>query len=280
MADPPAAPPASNTTTKADQKSINATLPPYELMADTFSINNDNCPGKCVVHGAGTPREWDIRKGYGLSGATVVFMGMTLSKFEIDVTIFTQQDYLDFLVFFAKYLRREAVQSGGGGNQQQQAASAKARADALAQTARDAFNTAKAQQSNPNLTQNQKQALVVQAQAAADNARAASDQVVTLPGPDLGSMRALGIYHPALAALGIGSMVVEDVTQFEEDADGNYTCTIKCIEYKKPKPIILKPNGSIPGVGAKQPTNKDAIDVQLQEAQQEFQHLHDQDAGS
>lgn len=181
----------------------NALVPPYDLMSDHFSVNNEQCPGKCVIHGAGTPREWDIRKGYGLSGATVVFMGNTVSRFDIDVTIFTQQDFDAWSAFYGKYLQK----------------------------------------------------------------------------PDQGKYpRAVGIYHPQLAVLGIGSMVVEDVTQFEQDDTGGWTCTIKCIEFKKPKPLILRPLGSIPGTGTKQPTAADKFDQELQDKQKQLQALHDQDA--
>lgn len=42
-------------------------------------------PGKCVVRGAGSPRKWDVRDGYGITGATSVFMGESLASFDVDI---------------------------------------------------------------------------------------------------------------------------------------------------------------------------------------------------
>lgn len=40
-------------------------------------------PGLCDVSGAASPRDWDVRKGYGLSGATVVYTGDGLAEFTV-----------------------------------------------------------------------------------------------------------------------------------------------------------------------------------------------------
>lgn len=42
-------------------------------------------PGVAKVKGAGSPRNWDIRQGYGYSGASLVFTGTGLSKFDVDI---------------------------------------------------------------------------------------------------------------------------------------------------------------------------------------------------
>ncbi|WP_437647871.1 hypothetical protein [Sorangium sp. So ce362] len=45
-------------------------------------------PGLAEVVGAGSPRDWDIRKGYGLSGAFVVYTGDNLAKFTVRIRLF------------------------------------------------------------------------------------------------------------------------------------------------------------------------------------------------
>jgi hypothetical protein len=50
---------------------------------DYIVLAGQRSPGLCDVSGASAPREWDIRKGYGLSGATVVYTGDGLAKFTV-----------------------------------------------------------------------------------------------------------------------------------------------------------------------------------------------------
>ncbi len=52
-------------------------------VADSIVLCNLDSPGRATVLGANSPRDWDIRKGYGSSGATVVFMGINVSKFSV-----------------------------------------------------------------------------------------------------------------------------------------------------------------------------------------------------
>ncbi len=74
--------------------------------------------------------------------------------------------------------------------------------------------------------------------------------------------KALSIDHPLLALppLRITEVVVEDVSQFEVDDDGLYTCEIKFIKWGKPAPILSKPTAAIPAAGAKIPDARDAGD--------------------
>ena len=50
---------------------------------DFITLSGQRSPGICDVSGASAPREWDIRKGYGLSGAIVVYTGDGLAKFTV-----------------------------------------------------------------------------------------------------------------------------------------------------------------------------------------------------
>lgn len=50
--------------------------------------------------------------------------------------------------------------------------------------------------------------------------------------------RAMDIYHPMLEDLGIKSVVVEDVSQPRQTADGEWSIDIKFIEYRRPLPRV------------------------------------------
>ena len=76
--------------------------------------------------------------------------------------------------------------------------------------------------------------------------------------------KALGIYHPALAILGIKSVQVTDVSQFEQIVDGVWGCTIELIVSRPPLPLLFKPAGNIPPVAKKTPTARDALEEKIQ----------------
>lgn len=77
--------------------------------------------------------------------------------------------------------------------------------------------------------------------------------------------RGLGIYHPRLARIGIGSVVILRVSQPVQGKGGSETFTIKMKEYRSPKFILTKPNGTIPGAAKKTPKAKDALDVAIEQ---------------
>ncbi|MDQ2782605.1 MAG: hypothetical protein M3Y26_08760 [Actinomycetota bacterium] len=62
-------------------------------------------PGRAYIKSAGSPRDWDIRKGYGFSGASVVFTGNGLAKFEVDIELWLPSHWLDWKAF-AKLLAK------------------------------------------------------------------------------------------------------------------------------------------------------------------------------
>lgn len=77
--------------------------------------------------------------------------------------------------------------------------------------------------------------------------------------------RGIGIYHPRLARIGIGSVVILRVSQPNQSKGGAETFTIKMKEYRSPKFILTKPNGTIPGVAKKTPKAKDELDVAIEQ---------------
>jgi hypothetical protein len=56
-------------------------------------------PGLGMVEGAGSPRAWDERGGYGLSGSTLVFTGLKLSEFTFKIRLYSTQDWNDWHSF-------------------------------------------------------------------------------------------------------------------------------------------------------------------------------------
>lgn len=133
-------------------------------------------PGVAKVRGANSPRNWDIRQGYGFSGAVVVFTGSGLAKFEVDVFLWKPEHFAAWQLFAP---------------------------------------------------------------------------ILAKPIPGKG-VTALGIRHPAVNAppLSITEVVVEDVTQFEQNDTGLWACTIKLVQYKKPLPVISRPIAAIPAAAA------------------------------
>lgn len=63
---------------------------------DTVDVAGRTSPGLCRILGAGSPREWQERRGIGLSGARLAFRGLKLSKFKIEIRLVTEQDWTEW----------------------------------------------------------------------------------------------------------------------------------------------------------------------------------------
>ena len=72
---------------------------PLDDSVDKATIGGQLTPGICEIVGADSPRAWDERTGYGLSGATVYFHGIKLSHFSIRFRLYTTQDWDDWHTF-------------------------------------------------------------------------------------------------------------------------------------------------------------------------------------
>lgn len=72
---------------------------------DYFKLSGQKSPGLCDVTGANAPRNWDIRNGYGLSGATIVYTGDGLAKFTIRL-FFWETAHFDAWVKFRRLLKK------------------------------------------------------------------------------------------------------------------------------------------------------------------------------
>ncbi len=89
--------------------------------------------------------------------------------------------------------------------------------------------------------------------------------------------RAMRIEHPALAEIGISDVVVEDRTQLVQVEPGVWSSTISFIQYKKPRPVLSRPAGSIPSTGTN-PTAKDAADEEILRLKAQADELSKRDA--
>lgn len=72
---------------------------PIGASIDYVTIAGQRTPGIAEIQGASSPRRWDQRRGYGLSGATVIFRGLTLAQFKILLRLYTEQDWQDWESF-------------------------------------------------------------------------------------------------------------------------------------------------------------------------------------
>lgn len=66
---------------------------PITSPVDHIELAGKRSPGLCEVIGAGSPRKWDERRGYALSGATVVFRGIGLARFTVRLRFYTPEDW-------------------------------------------------------------------------------------------------------------------------------------------------------------------------------------------
>ncbi len=81
--------------------------------ADYFMLSGEQSPGLATLTSCNAAQDWDIRRGYGLSWATLVPAGEQLSKVEFDVDIWTSSDSRAWDAFSAKYLSRPAPAQPG-----------------------------------------------------------------------------------------------------------------------------------------------------------------------
>lgn len=81
-----------------------------DYQVDWVSIGGQKSPGIATVKGGASLRDWEQRKGYGLSGASSVYTGDSLSDFEIEFKIWDNADLRGSMFtewyLFAQVLRK------------------------------------------------------------------------------------------------------------------------------------------------------------------------------
>jgi hypothetical protein len=70
---------------------------PLSSPVDWFALAGLRSPGIAELTGATSPRKWEERGGYGLSGATVVFKGVGLCYFTFRIKLYTEQDWENWI---------------------------------------------------------------------------------------------------------------------------------------------------------------------------------------
>lgn len=85
---------------------INLDFTPFPAQ-DYVTIGFDRSPGKVtVIHGS-IPSDWDERKGYGLTGATLWPKGDSLGTFDLLFELWDEGDYGPYQTFYNKYFAPE-----------------------------------------------------------------------------------------------------------------------------------------------------------------------------
>jgi hypothetical protein len=65
---------------------------PIESPVDFVVIAGKRTPGLATITGLGTPRKWEEVQGYGLTGATLRYLGNSLSSFTISLRLYSEQE--------------------------------------------------------------------------------------------------------------------------------------------------------------------------------------------
>lgn len=245
-------------------------LPPYELALDYVNIGGDPTPGRAEVRGAYREWEWSELAGWGLDGASLILVRRRLAEFDVEFTIVTQAQLTAWDSFYEKWLKTPVAR---GRTTAPNDSAARAR---LAY-ANQQLATAKTLSAAKGLSDQQQQTFAAQAANASAQASAAQAVLDQLP-PAKGTSRGIGIYHPRLARVGICAVVVKRVSQFTPTPKGAEVVVVSFKEYRAPKFILTKPNGSIPGVGTPTPKPKDAIDEAIDTETKRMRALSNADA--
>lgn len=66
---------------------------PISQPVDHALVAGVRTPGLCEVVNAGSPRQWDERRGYALSGSTLVFRGIRLADFSLRLRLYSPEDW-------------------------------------------------------------------------------------------------------------------------------------------------------------------------------------------
>lgn len=72
------------------------TFNPLSDPVDYILLSGVRSPGLAVLSGAGSPRGWDERRGYGLTGSTLIFRGNRLSRFACTLRLFTDEHWAEW----------------------------------------------------------------------------------------------------------------------------------------------------------------------------------------
>jgi len=72
---------------------------PVSDPVDFIVLSGVRSPGICELEKASSPRRWDERRGFGLSGATTIFRGVALSHFVAKFRLYSAEDWAGWSTF-------------------------------------------------------------------------------------------------------------------------------------------------------------------------------------
>lgn len=226
------------------------TFDPLRSPIDYALVAGQRTPGICEIIAADSPRRWDERRGYGLSGATVVYRGAGLSRPTMLLRLITDQHWEDWRAFAPLVLREPSPDAAEVRSRERRIEAARTERDGLA----------RAVAVNPRLGNDPR----VTDRLSRANRRASEPT----PLQALRRPRALDVWHPILEDLGIRSVVVENVLQPRQTADGEWTIEVKLIEHRVPVYTLARPEGS-------QAQPQDRFEQLIQEQDAQNQALRD-----
>jgi hypothetical protein len=220
---------------------------------DAIQIGADYSPGKCDVRNPSSPRKWDKRSGWGLTGATVVYIGDDLSEFSVDFYLWTQPQQSDWDGFYSKWLNKPYRTPALGAP----LSATQAKANDVAQ--QQIINQTQKGLAEPGLSSADAQTFKDQQQAALTALKTSQQQSFLFPPQP----KALGISHPALAKARITAVVVLDVIGPDTDDVGGVLYTVKFMQWQPATPMWGRPDAAIPGAKVPVPTASDSIEQQI-----------------
>lgn len=90
------------------------TWDPLVSPCDYITLARRKSPGIAEVSGASSPRKWDEREGYGITGSLSVFKGRGLAHFSVTLKLYTVQDWIDWYAW-KPIVDKLPTRRGGGG---------------------------------------------------------------------------------------------------------------------------------------------------------------------
>lgn len=76
---------------------------------DFIILGGQTSPGRATVVNAGSPRTYDKRKGYGFSGATLIFTGDDLNEFDVLIDLWLPDQFRVWDDFAKKTLEKPPI---------------------------------------------------------------------------------------------------------------------------------------------------------------------------
>lgn len=87
---------------------LNANTPPVQ---DFIVLNGVRSPGRATIVNAGSPRNWDKQKGWGTTGATLIYTGDDLAEFDVVIDLWLPEHWAQWNTF-ARVLEKRSTGLG------------------------------------------------------------------------------------------------------------------------------------------------------------------------